>query len=487
MRRWFSLSVALIGVCILATLQVAGEPPLNRMFIQPVLPSNEALARIGLKRAWCANVGTLGRRDGLFSVQAVDGQILTQTFGGSFTALDADTGAQQWQIRLGEAYPDHQQPVAANQHYCFLYSDLKLTGVDRRSGLREWALELPLPMATAASADEVFLYLTTSDNKVRSYFLPLTRQLQGEADQMAVDTMLSRRGLSTQKFGASTPKEIWSFDVNGGMAEPPAAFGSHIVLGAMSGSVLCFENGRRNMTDTFRTGGAIAAPIAQYGDMALIASQDHHLYAVELVGGRMEPRWQFTAGSRIVQKPMAIGNDVFVAGILDGMYRLDRVSGQLHWNQPRARRFLAVTPRLVIAVDDQKQLLVLDRQRGHVLGTMDASSFTLLPGNVSSDRAYLAGHNGLVVCLRDIDPSCDRPLRYETKLSSAMESAAKEFRATKQAIATQKADDKTKADKGDSEGGEKKEPAPPKKDDKKPAKKNEMKEPEKKDNMKEDQ
>jgi outer membrane protein assembly factor BamB len=446
MHRRLSVTIALLVALILAAAGAWAQPSSPRQLGEARLPSSEALGRLGLKRAWTANVGTLGRRDGLFSVQVFDGQVVAQTFGGSFTALDAASGARQWQLRPGLPFPSQQQPAGANRFYCFLYDGVNLIGVDRRTGMREWKLELPLPLAIGPSADDLHLYLGTSDNKIRAYMLPLTRKLQGETDQAAFDTLLARRGLSSESFGASAPKEIWSFDVGSGLTQAPAAFGSHFVVGCDGGSVMCFENGRRYMVDRFHTRGGIRAPIAHYGDMAFIGSLDHHLYAVELVAGRLEPRWQFTAGSRIAQKPMVIGDDVFAVGLIDGMHRLDRSTGRLRWSQPRARRFLAATPRLVLAVDDLKQLLVLDRQRGAVLGVLDVSSFAHLPANDRSDRAFLAGNNGLVVCLRDADPSCDQPHDYAPKLSTAMETAIRDFRETRQAVEADKKQEKRKTE-----------------------------------------
>lgn len=442
MRRFLLVALLLAVTLFAAALQA--EPPRNRLLTQPTPPTDAALAPLGLRKAWCTNVGVAGLRDGLASAQAFDGQLITQTLGGCFTCLDAETGAQQWQVRPGQPFPQHHRPVGANRHYFFLYSGLQLTGVERKTGLVEWVMDLPLPLDSAPTADEVNLYLTTSDHKIRSYFLPLTRQLKSETDQAAYDAMLSRRGLSPEKFGSSRPKELWSFDLGSPPAEPPAAFGSHIIVGDERGNVLCFENGRRYMSDTFRTGGAIVAPIAQDGDMAFIASADHHVYAVELIGGRLEPRWQFTAGGRVLQRPMVVGNDVFIVGSLEGMHRVDRASGREVWSQPRARRFLAASPRLVIALDANHQLVTLDRQRGTLLGSLDVSGFAFQPGNAHSDRAYLANHNGMALCLRDADAACSKPVRYEAKLSTAMAAAAREFGKSKKEAEEQKKAEKAK-------------------------------------------
>ncbi len=495
MRRYILVGSLLFGSALCAVN--AAETPSDRLHTPSVVPTDAALAKLGLRKVWTANVGAAGRRDGLASAQAFNGQIVTQTLGGAFTALDAETGAAQWRLRLGEPFQSHQTPVGANRNYFFFYSGLTLTGVERKTGLVEWTLKLPLPLQTAPSADDAYLYLTTSDHKIHVYFLPLTRQLKSDVDQTAYDAMLSKRGLSAEKYGSSAPKEMWSFDLGSELAAPPAAFGSHIVLGDARGNVCCFENGRRYMSDSFRTAGGIVAPIAQDGDAAYVASTDHHLHAVELIAGRMEPRWQFTAGSRIVQKPIVVGDDVFVVGATDGAHRLDRATGKELWSQPRAQTILAVSPRLVIAADGNKHIVTLDRQRGAVLGSWDASSYAMLLGNDQSDRAYLANRNGLVICLRDADASCAAPHKYETKLSSAMATAAREFSKSKQAAEKQAAEEKakeqkSKEDKGETgEEGKKDEgkptPQPPKKADAKGAKpadkKDEMKD-DKKEEMK---
>lgn len=455
----------LAALLLLSSVAVAliAEPPSNRLLTQPRIPTDTELNRIGLKRHWVTNVGTQGRRDGLRSLQVFDGQVVTQTLAGTVTALDAETGAQQWQVRPGSPFAAHQRSVGGNRHYFFVYTGDQVAGLERKTGQIEWRLDLPLPLACCPSADEANLYLCTSDNKIRAFFLPLSRQMKDAAEQAAYDAMLDKRGIRNDKFAGGQPREIWSFDLGSPLSEPPAAFGSHIILGDAGGRVATFENSKRVMSDRFGTGGGVVAPISQHGDMAYIASKDHHVYAVELMSGQLEPRWQFTAGSPIVQKPMVIGEDLYVVGQLDGLHRLDRASGNRVWTQPRAGQFLAATPRLVLAADAAKNLLVLDRQRGTLLGTWPARDYAFLAANDHSDRVYLGNHNGLVVCLRDQSPTCAKPQKYERPLSSAMESVARDFRKAKQEAEKMQAEEAAK-DQKTAEGEGKPAPAEEKKE-----------------------
>jgi hypothetical protein len=89
---------------------------------------------------------------------------------------------------------------------------------------------------------------------------------------------------------------------------------------------------------------------------------------------------------------------------------MDQERGKIQWSQPQAERFLAASPKLVMALDVKGRTLILDRFRGHVLGTWDTQTFSKPIANLVNDRLYLANHDGLLMCVRDRSPECVRPV-----------------------------------------------------------------------------
>src|SRR5437660_11511179 len=83
------------------------------IYSTPAVPPKAALDRLNLKLAWRTYVPTDGRRDGFFSVLALDNQVLIQLRSGTMLALDTVTGATQWSANFGIPYA-LSQPLAYN-------------------------------------------------------------------------------------------------------------------------------------------------------------------------------------------------------------------------------------------------------------------------------------------------------------------------------------------------------------------------------------
>jgi hypothetical protein len=91
-------------------------------------------------------------------------------------------------------------------------------------------------------------------------------------------------------------------------------------------------------------------------------------------------------------------------------YRLNRITGESLWrdasgvrdrNVPDVDQFLAANERYIYVRDMKQNLLILDRQRGTVLGSLPIKDFLVSFENDFTDRVYLAAHNGTLICLRD--------------------------------------------------------------------------------------
>jgi hypothetical protein len=151
----------------------------------------------------------------------------------------------------------------------------------------------------------------------------------------------------------------------------------------------------------FKASAPIAAPMGQAGDIAYIGSDDFSLYALNIPAGRFA--WRFVTGSAIQQRPAATDDNVYVVADRRGLYCLDRATGKEVWRSTGARRFLAVNRKFVYAFDEFNRLLVLDRNRGTRLGRLDTRAYVYHISNDLTDRVFLAAHNGLLVCLHDLD------------------------------------------------------------------------------------
>src|SRR5207249_2149095 len=114
--------------------------------------------------------------------------------------------------------------------------------------------------------------------------------------------------------------------------------------------------------------------------------------------------WRVLGGAPILRKPIVFDEDLYFSAESVGLYRLDRETGQLRWHNRQADQFLAQNKKFVYATDFSGRLLILDRARGRVLTSYDGVRDFVVPvPNELTDRIYLAGQDGLLMCLHDRD------------------------------------------------------------------------------------
>jgi outer membrane protein assembly factor BamB len=164
----------------------------------------------------------------------------------------------------------------------------------------------------------------------------------------------------------------------------------------------------------------VTAPLASQGDYLYVATADSNLISLSVrelreptMAANTLPRGKFTTGGPVEQKPLLTDDSLFVVGDRWGLIRLKRGTLEPMWNarlpdgriraapNEEVERVLAVNPSYVYAVDRRGRLLVIDAVRGQTLSNLDVSEFNVPVINEVNDRLYLAGSNGLLVCLHD--------------------------------------------------------------------------------------
>lgn len=79
----------------------------------------------------------------------------------------------------------------------------------------------------------------------------------------------------------------------------------------------------------FKTSGKIFSSPAVMKGIALVGSDDHNLYAVNVTSGKQN--WKFTCAGAIRSSPAVVDNTIYV-GSLDGyFYAIDLISGKQQW------------------------------------------------------------------------------------------------------------------------------------------------------------
>src|SRR5438128_6587354 len=91
-------------VVLLLAPAVAISQNFKQVYAAPGVPSREDLGRLNLKLAWRVYLPLDRRRDGIFSVQLADDQVLVQTRSGAIVALNAADGSTLWRAPLDVPY-----------------------------------------------------------------------------------------------------------------------------------------------------------------------------------------------------------------------------------------------------------------------------------------------------------------------------------------------------------------------------------------------
>src|SRR5262249_30420719 len=103
---------------LLFVTPATAQPPWGREYTYARLPEAKALDRVNLTTVWRAHLPIAGRRDGVFTVQFVDRQLLVQTIRGAIVCLDADSGRIKWKTTVGRSYLV-SHPLAYNKQFVF--------------------------------------------------------------------------------------------------------------------------------------------------------------------------------------------------------------------------------------------------------------------------------------------------------------------------------------------------------------------------------
>jgi outer membrane protein assembly factor BamB len=414
-RRGFCLGSGLVTLGLLGKAGSVQADDRSRVYTRPEIPSNEALERLNLQLGWRAYIPVENKRDGIYSVQVLDKEILIQTRSGLVTNLDAETGKVLWRSRFGTPYHVVRE-LAYNANNVFAVNNVELYALDRANGRELWHYRLPEGLSAPPVADDKMIYIVGS---TRASGLTLPGQQTPETTAKGTDKgqepanfgLTETKALSILRgtIDSSTlpqgnvaqPSLVWEYPLDVQVEQTPVATSEFLMMPGLTGLifVLTKANGQREYRLPLESGISLA--LASYGENAYIAAEDQNLYAINIVLGRV--LWRFSSGTAILRAPEATDEDVYLVTNRFGMHRIKRGTGELVWRNARADRFLAANPKFVYALDPQGRLMVIDQARGKELTTLDTRDFVIPIRNDRTDRLYLTANNGLIVCLHDRD------------------------------------------------------------------------------------
>jgi outer membrane protein assembly factor BamB len=403
---------------LLAATIVSAEPP-ARTYTRPAIPTDEALKKLNLKVGWRTFLPVDGSRDGVATMQLLDTQLLIQMRSGVIVSLDPENGQTQWLARIGPTYRA-SQPLGHNIDTIFGYNLTTLFALERANGHVRWLAQVPTVPTCPPAADSERVYCCLTGQHMYAYRLPKTHELLALGDREAemrgipTGTSSQTRGLltttnSTRSSGLRDSGELplaWEYNAVTRLENTPIVTprakekeGGFIVIANGDGRLTVSSKYEKDIRSRSTVNRPLAVPLVEHNGVVYAASDDNYLLAMNIENGLTA--WRFGAGGPIFVRPDVTDEDVYISTRRSGVYRIDRESGALRWRNQAAERFLAANKKWVYALDTTGKLLVIERDRGSTLFTVDMRDFALSTGNDLTDRIYLASNDGLVLCLHD--------------------------------------------------------------------------------------
>jgi len=297
--------------------------------------------------------------------------LLTST--GEVKAIDADSGKQQWQTRIGDpglasigvgADGTHVAAINGSTMYC----------LDAETGKRLWSIKC----RHAVSAPP-----TVSDEKV---YVPL---VNGNLEVFNIE----KKGVQSSVFvasgeGLSRPllTEVsvsWSTDA-----------GHLNVAGRFDGKTVAYQ---------LRADDSINSQAAYKSGKFFATSLDGFVYAVDENRGSVA--WQSSTGASISQSAMPLGKHVFVINDNHELHKFDQELGTnaAGWEKPRTNiaKFVGAGRTNLYVLDRVGNLKVLSQTSGATLSSVPFGSVDKILSNKETDRLYIASRRGAIQCIRE--------------------------------------------------------------------------------------
>jgi outer membrane protein assembly factor BamB len=220
------------------------------------------------------------------------------------------------------------------------------------------------------------------------------------------------------------PQLRWEFALTTRILYPPFLTPTRVWV-ATDGQILTALNKTDKKIEVMQR---LADPISAYpgraGLIAYVPLATGDLVAVEGASGNLSGGanilWRTPTGGINNRTPFVTEKLVYAQGDNSGITCLDRTNGELLWRtDSTADLVIAANHEFLYVRDRQGRFLVYDakratdpaRKRSAPLSGLDLGDFNINVVNTASDRIFLAADNGLIVCLRDLSPKYERPVR----------------------------------------------------------------------------
>ena len=371
---------------ILAMLAGCQQAPTNLPLVSP-----DVLAKADLAYYWQQHY----RPDAGETVQKLwrlDENLYALTSQGRLICLDAAAGTLRWSTKVAtaaqlvfapchadsvvlsasgvrevlQAQPEAQpaRPIPA----VIINTITRVLVLDRRSGQVRREIDLKFAANTPGSTDGRYFYVGSINGSF--YAINLST---GLADwEMSGGDMLSVRPVIFERrlYVASQSGKF--------MAVAPDADSKHLWAEA--------------------TDGPLTAEFHVDNRGCFVPSQDYHMYCYDFVTG--QELWSYLAQGPLLSDVQVGQRSVYQYARGDRFYALDIATGRKRWDNRQARTVVAVLSPNILALTENRHLLVLDEISGQALMELPMTGLDHFVPNAEMGSIFATSADGHFVCIR---------------------------------------------------------------------------------------
>ncbi len=416
MRRFFLAAAVAVAFALLAEPVQAGRQ--NEIIPEPVAK------RHGLTRPWHAQIQLDRTRARVHDILLYDGVLYVQTNRAKVHAIDAETGETLWVRRVGRENHPSMTP-GANKFLLAVINGSRLYVCNRATGNLLFEVEVDGAPGAGPALSDQRAYIPMVNGLMMAYRLTPTtdplaelgkrkKDAAPEAVSAAVEEFRRNIRLRQQYIPPLSCQSLGRTLVQPLVTRQTAAM-EYVVWPTDRGDLNIGLIDRRE-DDVFAvkfrltTGAEISArptymppdpKIETDSGIIFAVSKNGYVHAVHENNG--ESLWRFPTGEPILQPAVVVGDYVYVATQLGGLYCLEAKTGSEMWWTPNVKQFISASEKRIYATDKLGNILILDRPSGARLDTLRAEQLPIKLINADSDRLYLASDTGRLQCLHEIE------------------------------------------------------------------------------------
>lgn len=339
--------------------------------------SRDEAQRLGLKRAWFAQVQVDRARHRVQRAILEGDRLTVLTTAGVVQDFDALTGETFWTTPVGNVNYPSLGPAADDKHVAILNGST-LYVLRRQDGKPLLNRRVGSSPGAAPAVSQEYVFVPLINGRVEGY--PLNQ-------------------------GEDKSHSPWYYQADGRVLVAPMTTPQSVVWSTDRGRVYVATSLHPEVRFRLESGSNIVAPAAYRAPRIFVATTNGDVFAMDETVG--ERKWKYSTGYPIERAPAAVGDRVYVTSAEPALHAIDAKTGAAIWVAPKMTQFAAASLNRVYGFDDLRGLVVLDAKTGAVLDRMqtDGSSTTLV--NDQTDRLYLLSSGGLLQCFHEI--GADKP------------------------------------------------------------------------------